>query len=201
MSFLDSTPEVAALNQYWYSQQTIKALVDEIESGACGRRIAFLSTPSLYMSLKDEAYKENSVVFDYDTQWDHLPNFRFFDFDQKISSADLFHSFDCAVVDPPFITKDVWSKYVDAIKTLLVASGGRVILSTVGENEAFLRQELGNEIGKNLHKAEFMPAMHRAALPYQYSLFVNYNPGPDSTLSTWNSEIPIDFKSGNKIRM
>ena len=46
-----------------------------------------------------------------------------------------------------------------------------------------------------LTKATFMPAMHKAALPYQYSLFLNYTPNPDSLLNHWNPEVPIDFKT------
>lgn len=37
----------------------------------------------------------------------------------------LQHSFDCVVIDPPFITREVWEKYAQAAKLLLRdASGG-----------------------------------------------------------------------------
>jgi len=32
----------------------------------------------------------------------------------------LHHLFDCVVIDPPFITREVWEKYASAAKLLLV---------------------------------------------------------------------------------
>lgn len=62
-TFLKVKKENSDLNQYWYSAKTIEALVKEIQE--CGaKRIAFLSTPSLYFSLTDEELKKNSYVFD-----------------------------------------------------------------------------------------------------------------------------------------
>jgi len=62
-NFLASTSENGDFNQYWYSAKTIKAIVTEIE--ACGaKRIAFLSTPSLYFSLTNEELKKSSYLFD-----------------------------------------------------------------------------------------------------------------------------------------
>jgi hypothetical protein len=56
-TFLGITPENANFNQYWYSNATIEVLTKailEILSLAGGRRVAFLSTPSLYFSLPEE---------------------------------------------------------------------------------------------------------------------------------------------------
>ncbi len=33
--------------------------------------------------------------------------------------ADLSHSFDIVIVDPPFITQDVWEKYATTVKLIL----------------------------------------------------------------------------------
>ena len=60
--FLARYKENADLNQYWYSKPTIEFMVQQCE--AVGKRIAFLSTPSVYFSLKDKSIKENSVCFD-----------------------------------------------------------------------------------------------------------------------------------------
>lgn len=38
------------MNQYWYSASTLEAMVAEVEQKA--KRVAFLSTPSVYFSLK-----------------------------------------------------------------------------------------------------------------------------------------------------
>lgn len=180
--FLQTTAESASLNQYWYSSRTIEALVSEIESGALGHRIAFLSTPSVYCSLPAQSRaRQASIVFDIDEQWAG-PNFRRFDFHQGVD-AD---SFTAAIVDPPFVTRDVWLKYCQAIKKLL-APGGRLVLTTIPENRDMLVAELGP-----LHHATFMPAMHRTALPYQYAIFHNYDLAHDSPLARRNPEVPDD---------
>ena len=60
--FLARYKEKSDLNQYWYSKPTINFLVEQCEAN--GSRIAFLSTPSIYFSLKDKTLKNNSVCFD-----------------------------------------------------------------------------------------------------------------------------------------
>ena len=81
--FLARYKEKADLNQYWYSKPTIQFMVDQCQNN--GTRIAFLSTPSVYFSLKDKELKANSVCFDVSTVSKDLecsgelssPNFRF----------------------------------------------------------------------------------------------------------------------------
>lgn len=61
-TFLIKHKENADLNQYWYSNNTIDALVDEVTKN--GPKVAFLSTPSVYYNLKDSDVKSQSYVFD-----------------------------------------------------------------------------------------------------------------------------------------
>lgn len=111
--------EKLMMNQYWYSAKTIETMVAEIED--VGKRVAFLSTPSLYFSLKNEKVKRESRLFDFDDQWASDPNFVKFNFKEvdKIP-AQYHHYFDYVVVDPPFITDVVWEQYAVAVKLLLV---------------------------------------------------------------------------------
>ena len=44
---------------------------------------------------------------------------------------------DLCVVDPPFITEDVWRKYAEAVR-LCLRPGGKVMCTTVAENEGVL---------------------------------------------------------------
>ena len=60
--FLAKHKEKADMNQYWYSKATINFMVNECETQ--GTKIAFLSTPSIYFSLKNKELKANSKVFD-----------------------------------------------------------------------------------------------------------------------------------------
>eukprot|EP00002_Diphylleia_rotans_P012742 TRINITY_DN2490_c0_g1_i13.p1 TRINITY_DN2490_c0_g1~~TRINITY_DN2490_c0_g1_i13.p1 ORF type:complete len:122 (+),score=21.86 TRINITY_DN2490_c0_g1_i13:99-464(+) len=109
-SFLLRTRENADFNQYWYSLHTISRMIDVIEQN--GKRVAFLSTPSLYFSLKSQEIKEASRVFDYDRQWSKHAGYVFYDFKEPQQiPKDLGGQFDMVVIDPPFITRDVWELY------------------------------------------------------------------------------------------
>jgi len=118
-NFLAKHGEKLMMNQYWYSAKTIETMVAEIEE--MGKRVAFLSTPSLYFSLKNEEVKRESRLFDFDDQWASDPNFVKFNYKEadKIP-AQYHHYFDYVVVDPPFITDVVWEQYAVSIKLLLV---------------------------------------------------------------------------------
>ena len=53
-SFLETTEENRQLNQYWYSKHSIETICNAIREGLeliKGKRVAFLSTPSLFFSL------------------------------------------------------------------------------------------------------------------------------------------------------
>lgn len=54
-----------------------------------------------------------------DKKWETDPGFVFYDFsDYENLPAHLFNTFDVVVIDPPFITKDVWTKYSITAKLL-----------------------------------------------------------------------------------
>ena len=186
LKFLAEVGEDSALNQYWYSSKTIRAMAADLEAQEL--RVAFLSTPSVYFSLTENCTtRSKSIVFDYDRQWEDNPNFRFYDFnDAQTIPEDLRGSFDMCVVDPPFITEDVWRKYADAVK-LCLRPGGKVMCTTVAENEALLDGLFGG-----IRHVKFMPSIPN--LPYQYRLFLNYEPRSPG-LNEWNDEIPREFES------
>lgn len=47
-----------------------------------------------------------------DDQWAHLKNFVRYDFnDQTTVPEEMHQTFDCVVIDPPFITREVWEKF------------------------------------------------------------------------------------------
>lgn len=206
LQFLHTVGEDPTLNQYWYSARTIRAIIDELESTAenattGGLRIAFLSTPSLYFSLTSGgSVQESSIVFDFDTQWDNHPNYHYFDYNdvEGTISDGIRGTFDMCVIDPPFITKDVWTKYATAVQLCLRPSsssggggggGGKVMCTTVAENETLLNTLFGGGI----RSVKFMPSIPH--LPYQYRLFVNFEP-TSSSLNYWNEEIPREDFEG-----
>lgn len=170
--------EKEGLNQYWYSSHTISVLLKEIQEVA--KRVAFISTPSVYFSLpKGSAVREASYVLDFDEQWAKEPRFVKYDFNQPSNlPTELLHTFDCVLIDPPFITKEVWEKYAETAK-LLLGDKGKIIVSSVAENDKLLKELL-----------EVEPCVFQPSIPnlvYQYNFFTNYTP---VHLSEKNSEIP-----------
>ncbi|KAI5062151.1 hypothetical protein GOP47_0022690 [Adiantum capillus-veneris] len=148
----------------------------EIEDNA--KKAAFLSTPSLYFSLNDHHLKKSSYIFDIDTQWKKHANFIKWDFNSPLNIPEhMWHAFDLVLIDPPFITSEVWCKYAEAT-LLLLARGGKIILSTVKENAELLNHLL------NVRPQVFEPCIPH--LVYQYTFFTNYQ---TKHLSLYNPEI------------
>jgi hypothetical protein len=67
--FLEEIPENGNFNQYWYSLHTIETIcrcitqVFESRSNTTSRRVAFLSTPSIYFALPEEE-RVHCTLFD-----------------------------------------------------------------------------------------------------------------------------------------
>ena len=104
----------------------------------------------------------------------------FFDFN-KIENIpeDLHHKFDMVVIDPPFITREVWEKYAEISRLLLKEEGGHALLSTIDENEEMILEIMGAK------RRAFRPSIPN--LVYQYSFYTTYE-HPD--LDEKNAEIP-----------
>ena len=64
--FLARYQEKSDMNQYWYSKPTIEFMAQEVEQQCTAedQTCAFLSTPSIYFSLKDRNVKARSKCFD-----------------------------------------------------------------------------------------------------------------------------------------
>ena len=125
--------------------------------------------------------KANSWVFDLDEQWANDAHFFKYDFNfpERIP-AELHGTFDFCVIDPPFITREVWEKYAEAARVLL-GPGGKILLTTVRENAPFLKEMLG------VSPQRFRPSIPN--LVYQYDLYTNYE---YEHLNQLNPEIPED---------
>lgn len=179
--FLTRHDEKGDLNQYWYSASTIQKIVQELTESAT--RVACLSTPSIFFSLpKGSPVRENSWLFDLDEQWAAEPHFVRYDYNAPEQLPAALHgTFDCVVIDPPFITREVWAKYAQAAK-LLLQPGGKVLGSTVAENAALLAELLPGTA-----PVAFKPSIPH--LIYQYNIFTNFQP---KVLGARNPEIPED---------
>ena len=89
------------------------------------------------------------------------------------------------VIDPPFITEDVWRLYARTARLLLTAHGScpppRVLLSTIPENAELMRELLDAAL------VRYRPSIPH--LIYQYSFFTNYH---SQRLHSPNAELPCD---------
>ena len=123
-SFLDNNEEDGDFNQYWYSPYTIEKIVEDTvtlfsDNSDDSKVLVFLSTPSLYFSLPEYLMK-TSYVFDYDKKWANDRGFVFYDFHNPSTiPSHLIGKADYVIIDPPFITRDVWEKYAETAKLLL----------------------------------------------------------------------------------
>ena len=179
--FLKGNAEDGDLNQYWYSPKTISRIVEDLtEQAGEDKAIAFLSTPSLYFSMP-EAVRARSFVLDYDRKWESDRGFVFYDFNDPANlPAKLLGKCDIVVIDPPFITHEVWRKYAESARLLLPPGGGGKILgTTINENAELLREIL------QVAPTAFLPSIPN--LVYQYNLYTNY---PSHVFAQKNPEIP-----------
>ena len=106
----------------------------------------------------------------------------FYDFNKPENIPEnLHHQFHLVVIDPPFITREVWEKYAEASQLLLVEDGGHALLSTIDENEEMILELMG------ARRREFRPSIPN--LVYQYSFYATYD---NQELDEKNPEIPDD---------
>ena len=202
--------EDRALNQYWYSPKTIAAMVAEIELH--GKKVAFLSTPSVFFSLtKGGAVAQNAVLFEFDRAFgDQIAaaavadgedgdaarkkHFCFFDYNSpdKIPMQHM-GQFDYVVVDPPFITSEVWAPYAQSVSFLLEGhpgmkgndlniTKGKVMFTSILENHNMLEEAIDGPLFIALH----MPSIPN--LVYQYYIYTNY-PASSQQLQTLSTEV------------
>ena len=76
-------------------------------------------------ALQTSDLRKRSALFDLDRQWSREPNFVLYDFNNPEDiPINIHNTFDCIVIDPPFITEEVWTLYAAAAKLLLAPGGG-----------------------------------------------------------------------------
>ena len=103
-------------------------------------------------------------MLDIDTQWKNEKGFVEYDFTKPLTLDEkLKHSFDCVVIDPPFVTRDAWEKFAEA-GNYLHKDGGVIICSSIAENEPMLKELL------NVHSVAFKPSIPH--LIYQVCSFL-----------------------------
>lgn len=90
-TFLIKHKEKEALNQYWYSSKTINFLAEQ--SVKC-QTACFMSTPSVFFSVKDWQQRPGFFVFDLDEKFAMKnPNYFKYDFNKPEEIPAQFHDY------------------------------------------------------------------------------------------------------------
>lgn len=92
------------------------------------------------MKNKDECY-----LFEFDLKFKTEKNFVFYDFNKPLE-MEIDIKFDFILIDPPFITEEVWSKVIIINKyqytqTIKYLSDGntKILLCSIKENDTLLK--------------------------------------------------------------
>jgi predicted methyltransferase len=139
-----------------------------------------MSTPSVFFSVKDWPERKGFYVFDvigllyqFDEKFGvKNPNFFKYDFNKPEDIPEKYNNyFDYVLIDPPFITEDVWAKYAKAVVKIAKKDQegkiiAKILLSSIDENEQLLKKLL------NVSKKKYRPSIPH--LVYQYSFYANY---------------------------
>ena len=201
-AFIKQHREDADHNQYWYSAATVARILAAVEEplpeaaaaaggggAAAPPRGAFVSTPSLFFALSPAArLAARHAVLDLDAaQFAAKGGEAFVRFDFRATPpeahlpAAMLGAFDVVVIDPPFITEEVWRLYAAAARALLRADGPRrVVCTTVAENAALIA-----ELFPGAKRTRFQPSIPH--LVYQYDLYCNWDA---AAFATPNPEVP-----------
>lgn len=113
------------LSQFWYSEKTSDALVEELLNGADENTvIGILSAPSVYAHLKKRKHwpTKRIYLFEYDDRFKLLAGnyFQFYDYNKPTElPKELKHTFDRVFVDPPFLQEDCQRKEAETAQWLL----------------------------------------------------------------------------------
>lgn len=123
----------------------------------------------------------------YDSKWAVHKEYRHFDYATGVGEvqgfADVLGKCALCVIDPPYIDKAVWHKYLEAADALLVR-GGQVLLTTIPENESML-QSLWARLGREsrLLSHPFVPVNTECL--HKFAVFTTF---PAAALSVENTE-------------
>jgi len=187
--FLRNTTEDPDLNQYWYSEHSIRVLCNAIREGLSRnddegkkkKRVAFLSAPSLFFSLPPKE-REHCTLFEYDaSSWSNCAGFQYYDFNDPTAVPERHRGkYDLIFIDPPFVSTSVWKKYAVTAKLLMNDddddddddddgnnNDSRVIAATVDGN-AILMKELFD-----CERVKFLPSIPN--LVYQFCIYANFD--------------------------
>ncbi|KAK6582587.1 hypothetical protein PZA11_004995 [Diplocarpon coronariae] len=176
-------------SQFWYSDETAKALAEELLAGAgAGTRIAVVSAPSVFVQLKnilaaratEESERPRLWLLEFDRRFEVFPEFVFYDFNDPLRLPPAMKaSVDHIICDPPFLSEDCQTKAAMTVRWLSKSWGvapdkratdSRIIQCT-GERMETLVNKLYRAQG--IATTTFEPA-HVKGLSNEFSCYANF---------------------------
>ncbi|CAH2244845.1 EEF1A lysine methyltransferase 1 [Pararge aegeria] len=157
------------LSQFWYNDATVQALVKVVDKLLpCNGKVALISCPTLFVPVKRHlGNRANVTLLEYDRRFEvHGADFIFYDYNlpDKLP-ADLEHTFDLVIADPPFLSEECISKTSQTIQLL---AKEKIVICT----GAIMKENIEKLLG--LKQCVFQP-QHRNNLANEFSCYANFD--------------------------
>ncbi|RKP07919.1 putative N6-adenine methyltransferase-domain-containing protein, partial [Thamnocephalis sphaerospora] len=166
------------LSQFWYNDETARALAEEAVRQTDGL-IVCVSSPSIFLMLKKMRVPNPLLLLEFDTRFAVFKDeFRHYDYNCPLEVVDLDGSLRGAgqviIVDPPFLAEECFVKTSKTVRRL-AADNARFLVCT-GEcwvMRNVVRQELDARL------TAFHPC-HRGGLANDFRCYTNYQSSADA---------------------
>lgn len=178
------------VSQFWYSDETAKALAQQLLYGADNTTaIAVVSAPSVFIQLKNllaEAPLEQRPeikLLEFDERFSVFKEFAMYDFEHPTRlSPELRAKFDRIICDPPFLSEDCQTKAALTVRWLAKqwtapnGGSGLQFVHCTGERMESLVHKLYGKIGL---KTTNFDIKHAKGLSNEFRCYANFD------CSTW----------------
>lgn len=164
------------LSQFWYNnetKQTLSVVCQKLmhTTADVKMKIALLSCPSLYDSIRKVAVDTTVRLFEYDRRFScYGEDFVFYDYnsvtDDPEYMSDYLQQFDIVLMDPPFLSEECISKLAQIVKKIS-APTSKLILCSGEVVEDWASKYLG------LQKCLFRPE-HERNLGNNFASYANF---------------------------
>ncbi|KAH7129314.1 putative N6-adenine methyltransferase-domain-containing protein [Dactylonectria estremocensis] len=170
-------------SQFWYSDESASLLAEQLLEGAsASTTIGVLSTPSVFVALKNIVRKQpindqpRLVLFEHDDRFNVFSEYIFYDYQQPLRlSGELKGTIDRVIIDPPFFNNDCQTKFALTARWLLKPSPSspsipRIVVCT-GERMTEIVTKLYRLF--DVRPTTFEPA-HSGTLSNHYYCYSNF---------------------------
>ncbi|XP_051170795.1 EEF1A lysine methyltransferase 1 [Leptopilina boulardi] len=156
------------LSQFWYDDET----TDKLTKGAinCTQdngKIALISCPTLYKSIKKVSGNREVTIFEFDERFSAFgSDFVNYDYNNPLNfPSELKENYDLVIADPPFLSDECLTKTASTIKSL---AKEKIIICT-----GAIMKELVEKL-LDVKKCEFLPR-HKNNLANEFFCYSNFN--------------------------